>query len=118
MAASKLFGFLIGGVVEGKRGERKHQRPPWGHPAKPWGDSRARCELSEHVSVSEHKELEELQGLFIYNYIYILFFFPGLVFSCLAVLTVLLHPLLAQAEHCIYSCCWSFPLPERGAESL
>lgn len=84
MAASKLFGFLIGGVVEGKRGERKHQRPPWGHPAKPWGDGQARCELSEHVSVPEQKELEELQGLFIHNYIYIYIIFPrsGVFLPC------------------------------------
>lgn len=50
MAASELFGCLIGGVdVKAKWGERKYQKLPWGHPAKPEGDSRAHCELSRHA---------------------------------------------------------------------
>lgn len=110
MAASELFGFLIGGVdVKAKCTERKYQQPPWGHPAKPGGDSRARCELSWHVFVSATRGIKRISGL---N------FCSGLAFSFLAVLIVLLHPLLAKAENCIFRCCWSVFLFAQAAESF
>lgn len=62
MAASELFGCLIGGVdVKAKWGERKYQKPPWGHPAKPGGDSRAHCELSRHVFVPATRGMNKMR---------------------------------------------------------
>lgn len=64
MDASELFGCLIGRVdVKAKWGERKYQQPPWGHPAKPGGDSRARCELSRRVFVPATRGMKRISGL-------------------------------------------------------